>query len=281
MSTSIFNYQTLKVRLEKSSRSLIIKFNNDNYENSMTLETLFELESLLAWVTNRVEVSSIFIESSTDIFSNGFNQNILKKLSIDKLANFTKKLQKINHALMLLPQTVIIDLQMGASNIACELASACDIRIANRSCSIEFNHSQLGITPCSGGIAQLSELVGHGVAKNWLLTGRKIHFRALENSSYVFDSYTMDTRAEVIARLLNDIHKQSPVQRIQTKLAVIETVREKIELQFNNESKIAKAARVTEDWRSVEQDERMPAKNMKTAVKLSLVKKNESEKLPN
>lgn len=283
MTASIFNYTKLKVRLQKSTRTLFIKLNSNHQDNAITMETLFELESLLAWATTHVEVHTLFIESSTDLFSKGYDKEILKKLTIDKLANFTKKLQKINQAIMLLPQTVVIDLQMGANNIAAELATACDIRIANRACSIKFNHARLGLVPCSGGVVQLSAVVGHGNAKNWLLSGRDVNFKKLEATGYIFDSYTMGDRDEVIQDILASIHNQSPVSRIQTKLAVVECVREQIEKNMNMEKQIAKAAMMTEDWKHDYQDarsEEMPTQSMKTAVKLSLVK-GEKTDLPN
>jgi len=279
--SSIFNYQTLNVRLEKSTRTLFIKLNSDNLDNPLTMETLFELESLLAWVSNKVEIHSIFFESSTDVFSVGYNRKILKKLTVERLAKFTSKLQKINQALMLLPQTVILDLQMGAQNIACELATACDIRISNRAAAVTFNHAKLGLVACSGGIAQLSELVGHGNAKNWLLTGSHITFNKMEASGYVFESYTMANRDQVIQKLLADIHNQSPVQRIQTKLGIIENVRENIEAKLILEKQIAKAAMITEDWKEENINEPMKAKNMKEAIKLSLVKEETEPDLPN
>ena len=281
MTQSIFNYQTLKVRVQKNTKTLFIKFHNDLDNNPITMETLFELETLLGWCTTHIEIHTLFFESSSDMFSVGYNQNILKKLTIDHLSNFTKKLQKINQALMLLPQTVIIDLKMGANNIACELATACDIRIANRACKIKFNHAKLGLVPCSGGVVQLSEVVGHGRAKNWLLTGSTINFSKLEQSGYIFNSYTMDTRDEVVNQLLMDIHEQLPVQRIQTKLAVIENIREKVEDKLTMEKQIAKAAMITEDWRNENQETPMKSKNMKTAVKLSLIKSENNNELPN
>ena len=84
---SLFNYNTLKVRLEKTTRTLFITLNNDLNENSLTMESLFELESILAWCTTRVEIHSIFLQSSTDFFSRGYNQKLLKKLTIEKLQN--------------------------------------------------------------------------------------------------------------------------------------------------------------------------------------------------
>lgn len=280
MTASIFNYHTLKVRLQKSTRTMFIKFDSDQEGNPLTMETLFELESLLSWATTHVEVHTLFIESSSDQLSSGYDNCILKKLTIQKLDSFTKKLQKINQALMLLPQTVIVDLQMGASNIAAELATACDIRIANRACRIRFNHAKLGLVPCSGGVVQLSTAVGHGNAKNWLLSGADINFQKLESTGYIFDSYNQENRNEVIQSLLLSIHNQAPVSRIQTKLAVVECVRDHVETNMCMENQIAKAAMMTEDWKQGEnRSEEMPTQSMKTAVKLSLVQGDKPENL--
>lgn len=277
---SIFNYQTLKVKLDKSTRTLFIKLDNGHVDNPLTLETLFELESLLAWMANRVEIHSVFIESSTDIFSQGYNKRILKKLDINKLSKFTQKLQKINQAIMLLPQTFVIDLQMGANNIACELATACDIRIANRACKISFNHSHLGTIACSGGLTQLANVIGHGNAKNWLLLGSEVGHSKLSSTGFIFDSYTMHERDAVVTSILTNIHDQAPVQRIQTKLALTESIREQTEAHLKTESQIAKAAMITEDWKSENESNPMPAKSMHEAVKLSLIK-GTKEDLPN
>jgi enoyl-CoA hydratase/carnithine racemase len=243
------------------------------------MESLFELESLLAWCTTKIEIQTIFLQSTTSTFSLGYNPRILKKLTIEKLQKFTQKLQKINQAIMLLPQTVIVDMQLGTENIASELALACDIRIANRSCSINFNHSKLGLVPCSGGMAQLSHIVGHANAKNWILTGDNIPLRKLEASGLVYIAYTMDTRDEVVQNLLESIRQQSPVQRIQTKLGVVENIRVHIENMLTFENQIAKAAMITEDWKNEHDTLPMKAKNMKAAVKLSLIKSDNN--LPN
>lgn len=276
----IFNYQTLEVNLAKETKTLFIKLKNDQLENAITMETLFELESLLSWLTTRVEIRSVFINSNTQKFSRGYNKNILKNLTIDKLSKFTKKLQKINQALMYLPQTVIVDLQKGVNNVASELATACDIRLAHRACEVAFDHAKIGIIACSGGIAQLSKIVGHANARNWLLSGKKIKINQLENSGYVFESYTEQNQQEKIQELLMSIYDQAPVQRIQTKLGVVENIRMHVDEMTKFENQIAQASMIAQDWRSENAEEPMPAKSMGVAVKLSLVKDHDDNNKP-
>lgn len=267
--SSIFNYQNFEVRLEKNTRTLWILFKS----NYFTTEMLFELESMLAWCTGKVEIHSIVFQSRQDKLSQGIDPNILKNLTLEKLETFTKKIQKINTSLMHLPQIIIADLGFGCHNIASEFATACDIRVAHRSCKMSFDHTQRGLMPSAGGISQLSLIAGHANAKNWLLTGADIGLDQLTRSGYVFTAYTSAERYNVIEKILQDIHSQAPVSRIQTKMGIVEHVREPI-LQLNKlESKLAKAAMISEDWKNDLKS--MPAKHMKEAVKLTLIKNDE------
>lgn len=56
----------------------------------------------------------------------------------------------------------------------CEIAVACDIRIATEKASLGFVHVRQGITTAWGGAQRLKRLVGYGRAAELLLTGRVI-----------------------------------------------------------------------------------------------------------
>jgi len=56
----------------------------------------------------------------------------------------------------------------------CEIAVACDIRIASENASLGFVHVQQGVTTGWGGAQRLKRLVGYGRAVEMLLTGRII-----------------------------------------------------------------------------------------------------------
>mgnify|MGYP003684106169 FL=1 len=265
---SIFNYQTLKVNLSKPTKTLFIEFQSEY----LSWETLFELESLLAWSSNKIEIKSILISSKHSFFSEGHNPKMLKKMSTEKLQQFTQKLQKINYALHCLPQTVICDLKDGAKNIALELAMSCDIRIASNSCTAEFDHTKIGVIPCSGGISTLTSIIGAAHAKNWMMSGELISTDKLLSAGFLFKILAADQKQVKINQLLTSIYQQMDVQRIQTKLGLTETYREKIETINNFETKLANAANISEDWKTENISSSMPAKHMATVVKLSLVK---------
>ena len=271
--SSIFNYQTFDVRLDKSTRTLWVELNRPP-QQYINWEFLFEFETLMAWCTGKVEIHSIVLFSRAKKLSAGIDPDILKTLTVNKLENYTQKLQKITFSLMHLPQIIIADLGYGTNNVASELATACDIRVSHKSCQITFEHSKLGLMPSSGGISQLGAIAGQANARNWLLSGSTINNSKLEASGFVFFSYDENERFDRLGKLLSDIHAQAPVQRIQTKMGVTEHIRESVEQLNQLERKLAKAAMISEDWK-VETREPMPAKHMKEAVTLSLVKDTE------
>ncbi len=273
----LFNYTTLSTRLEKSTRSLYITLNRPDRGNALHQEMLFELESLLAWCTSRVEINSIFIDSCTNYFSPGVEAAALPHMNAQQIEKLSTRLHKIIFSMMQMPQTVLIDLGDGAANWAMELALGADIRICSVNAELKFDHARLGLVPAAGGMSFLSHLVPASFARPWLATGLAIPNEQREASGLIHRTYDSTERTDVVHTLLAAVAAQAPVQRIQTKLGLFEAHRQQIEAALVADLKIAKASRISEDWktRTVEQAETetfMPAKSLSYSVKLSLIK---------
>lgn len=278
----LFNYTTISTRLEKTTRTLFVTLNRPDWNNAFRLEMLFELESLFAWCTTRVEINSIFIDSSTPHFSTGLEYDTLSSTSASALDKANLKLQKIIFAMMQLPQTIVMDLGDGSETLASEFALGADIRIASKNTKILFNHCQFGLVPAAGGMSMLSTLVSPAFARSWVLSGAPIKENVLIESGFLSQTYDSDNRSETISELLNNIAKVAPVQRIQAKLGLFETLRSQLETGIVMDRKVAKASMVSEDWRTKKPEQKdfnfMPAKSMSYAVKLSLIKNDEGPK---
>ena len=70
------------------------------------------------------------------------------------------------------PHPVIAAIEGFALGGGCELAMACDIRIAGETARLGFPEVGLGIFPAAGGTWRLPRLVGLGKAKELVFTGR-------------------------------------------------------------------------------------------------------------
>jgi enoyl-CoA hydratase len=279
---TLFNYTTISTRLEKTTRTLFVTLNRPDWNNAFRLEMLFELESLFAWCTTRVEVNSIFIDSSSSHFSTGLEYETLSSTNASQLDKVNMKLQKIIFAMMQLPQTVVMDLGDGSETLASEFSLGADIRIASKNTKISFNHCQYGLVPGAGGMSMLSTLVSPAFARSWVLSGAAINEKVLVESGFLTATYDAQTRSDIIGELLNNLSKVAPVQRIQAKLGLFETLRPQFEVGIVMDRKISKASMVSEDWRSKRPEQKdfnfMPAKSMSYAVKLSLVKNDDRPK---
>ncbi len=257
---SLFNYSTLNVTLDKTTHSLIVEWARPEKEQKLNFEMLFELESVLAWAANKVEISSILFTSNSNVFCQGLDETNLGD-NPDKIEKILARVRKIAESLVHLPQITVCDLKEGAAGVGLEFSLFCDIRIAHCNAQAQFNHLANGTTPSVGGVTLLSKLVGHSQARQWIYTGKKIAAETLEFSGLVAELYESENAHEVIARTLNQIDQGSAIARIQTKMAFAQFTMDAIELGLKIESKISKANMLSYDWKeaiSARKEERNP-----------------------
>ncbi|MCC6629339.1 MAG: enoyl-CoA hydratase/isomerase family protein [Chloroflexi bacterium] len=73
-----------------------------------------------------------------------------------------------------LPCPTIAAIEGVALGGGCELALACDLRVAGEQARLGLPETGLGIFPCYGGTQRLPRLVGAAVAKDLIFTGRQV-----------------------------------------------------------------------------------------------------------
>lgn len=243
----LFNFQTLSIALVKETTTLTITLNRPKEKNALSFLMISELEEILSWASTHLEISNILVKSSTKFFSMGADPSELKELTADKVGIFFERVRRLCYGMFFLPQTIIFDLGSGVSGIACELALGADIRIAHSTSAVHFNHLHKGHLPMCGGIGFLSALFGNGIARSIVLSSTPLNSERLLETGFLFSLYDNQDEVEDI---LVAIYEQAPVQRIQAKRALLESILPSLDRALKFEGEIGVAGLLTDDYKN-------------------------------
>jgi enoyl-CoA hydratase len=246
---SLFNYSTFNVSLIKETSSAVIKLK----DHRINQEMLFELETLLNWFQNHVEIKSILIVSCKNYFGIGIDQKEIFTLDINKIQKFFMRIRKVISLMIQLPQVVIVDFGKGAQGASLELAMGADLRYSNQNAFFSFPQLKEGYLPFAGGLAILALSVPLGLLKNWVLSGKKISARELVQNGIISEVYEDDTNdtsiPSCILKILSKINKQSSVSRMQCKKFFQDGPLNSLEKNLNLEQKISYGIWLSEDYK--------------------------------
>ncbi len=134
--------------------------------------------------------------------------------------DFAARGQAIFNKLAALNQVVIAAINGFALGGGCELALACDIRIAADSAMLGQPEINLGIIPGYGGTQRLTRLVGPGRAMLLLTTGDRISAQEAYTLGLVDKVVTAASLTEEVNALATRLAKQAPLALAQIKRAV-------------------------------------------------------------
>jgi len=93
----------------------------------------------------------------------------------------------------------------------CELAMACDIRIASDKAKFGQPEINLGIIPGWGGTQRLPRLVGKGMAKKMILTGKMIDADEAKRVGLVDDVVPLDKLESTVNEMAEDLSTKPPI----------------------------------------------------------------------
>lgn len=111
----------------------------------------------------------------------------------------------------------------------CELALACDIRLAGENARLGQPEINLGIIPGGGGTQRLTRLIGEGRAMEMILTGEMIDARTALEFGLVNHVYPADQLEAETMRLAGQIAEKSPIALQMAKEAVKTAARANLE----------------------------------------------------
>lgn len=160
--------------LEKNEGICTITINNPQTLNALNAEILKELDDAFAQVESDDEVGIIILTGKDKAFVAGADIAYMKDLNAEQGRAFGEAGAKIFRKIETLNKIVIAAVNGFALGGGCELAMACDIRLASEKAKFGQPEVGLGITPGFSGTQRLPRLVGLGRAKELIFTGSHI-----------------------------------------------------------------------------------------------------------
>ena len=157
--------------LEKEGHLAIVTINRPKALNALNSETLKDLDIVLEDLENDNNIYSVILTGAGEkAFVAGADISEMKDLSEEEGKNFGLLGNRVFRRLEKLDKPVIAAISGFALGGGCELAMACDIRIASEKAKFAQPETGLGITPGFGGTQRLPRLVGEGKAKELIYT---------------------------------------------------------------------------------------------------------------
>ena len=210
--------------VEKKDRVGLITLNRGAARNALTAAMLQRLDAALCDCEEDRQTRVVIITGGAH-FCAGGDLREMSQMTPAQAKEFSQLGQAVFRRIEALSKVVIAAVAGNALGGGCELALACDIRLAGESARFGLPEVNLGLIPGFGGTQRLSALVGPGRAKELIFSGRIIDAReaaAIGLASSVVGDRDLQERAQELAALLA---RKSPVAHAAVKKLLLETSR--------------------------------------------------------
>lgn len=158
-----------------SEQIATVTFNRPEIMNALSIELFHELKSVLGELEADEEVAVVILTGAGEkAFIAGGDIKSMVDVSVQWARDFALLAQAVLNCIEELSKPVIAAINGYALGGGCELAMACDIRIASESSQLGQPEVKLGIIPGFAGTQRLARLVGKGKAKELIFTGEMI-----------------------------------------------------------------------------------------------------------
>ena len=140
--------------------------------NALNAQVRDELREAAAQAAVRKDVRAVVVYGGEKVFAAGADIKEMAGLSYADMVDRSGPLQAAFTAVARIPKPTVAAVTGYALGGGCELALACDVRIAADDARLGQPEVLLGIIPGAGGTQRLSRLVGPAKAKDMIFTGR-------------------------------------------------------------------------------------------------------------
>jgi len=201
----------VNILLEKNGPVAVLTINRPKALNALNADTLTELSTVLDELGSDSSVKAVVLTGSGEkAFVAGADIAQMKEFNPLEGRRFAQLGQATFRKIELLAQPVIAAINGFALGGGCELAMACDMRLASETAKFGQPEVSLGITAGFGGTQRLPRIVGKGLASEILFTGDLIDAQEAYRIGLVNHVYPLNTLMEEALKLANRIAERAP-----------------------------------------------------------------------
>ncbi|WML37875.1 short-chain-enoyl-CoA hydratase [Clostridium sp. OS1-26] len=224
--------------LEKEGKVAIVTINRPKALNALNSETLRELDAAINDVSEDKEIFALIVTGTGKAFVAGADIAEMKDLNTIEGRDFSLLGNRVFRKLENMEKPVIAAINGFALGGGCELSMACDIRIASSKAKFGQPEVGLGIIPGFGGTQRLSRLVGEGMAKELIFSGKIIDAQEALRIGLVNKVVEPEQLIEEVKTLAKTITAQAPIAVKLCKVAIAKGMQCDIDTGISYEAEV-------------------------------------------
>lgn len=181
--------------------------------NAISLATMDEFHKLLDLIEGDALLRALVLTGAGNrsFVSGGDLKDFERLTTHEAAAAMSRDMQRLAGRLQALPLPVIGAINGDSLGGGCEVALACDLRVASRTARFGFKQVTIGITPAWGGRQRLVSLVGRSRALYLMLTGELVDAAAACQIGLVDKVVEPEQAVSVAMELAAQIAAQPPL----------------------------------------------------------------------
>ena len=180
--------------------------------NALNGQAIQEISARLDDAEQDEEVKVVVITGAGDrAFCAGLDLNAVRDMHSIEAMNFTVFGQRLTKKIEELRKPVIAAINGYALGGGLELAMSCDLRIASENAKLGQTELNVGLIPGWGGTQRLPRLVGRGIAKELIFTGKMIDAKTAKQLGLLSAVVPPDKLKSAVKDLANELMTKPPV----------------------------------------------------------------------
>ena len=247
---SIFSLETEFIKYEEEGIIAVLTINRPKALNALNSQVLDELDKTLGNIdTNKIR-ALILTGAGEKSFVAGADIGEMSSLTKEQGKAFGKKGNDVFRKLETFPIPVIAAINGFALGGGCEISMSCDIRICSDNAIFGQPEVGLGITPGFGGTQRLARIVGQGMAKQMIYTGRNIKADEAYRIGLVNAVYPQSELLNEAKKMAETIARQAPIAVRNAKKAINDGLQVDMDKAIEIEEELFGNCFETEDQRA-------------------------------